>query len=82
MPVTAMPQCDRTHPAISGGQKGFISFVVKPTFDALCDFSASLLRSMGNDSLGLNSTIENISSNLAFWKEVYFNYHFITRLAM
>lgn len=29
MAVTAMPACDRAKPSVSGGQKGFIGFVVK-----------------------------------------------------
>lgn len=70
--VTAMPQCDRNTPALSGGQKGFISFVVKPTFDALVAFSNAVLNSEGSSSEGLKSTIVNIVDNIGFWKQVQF----------
>ena len=72
VPVTAMPQCDRAKPAVASGQKGFIGFVVKPTFDALADFAAATLRKTGglNGAQGLQSALENIAANLAFWKYV------------
>ena len=43
LPVTAMPQCDRRLPAVSPGQKGFISFVVRPVFAALVSYSEQVL---------------------------------------
>ena len=79
IPVTSMPQCDRHKPAVVGGQKGFIAFVVKPTFEALAGFSAAVLAApgvVGRSEVrsvaprGLQSTLDNIASNVAFWKEV------------
>jgi hypothetical protein len=68
--VTSMPQCDRQKPGVSGGQKGFISFMVKPTFDALVDYSNAVLQSQNSSSEGLRSTLRNLSDNLEFWKLV------------
>jgi len=68
--VTSMPQCDRQKPGVSGGQKGFISFMVKPTFDALVDYSNAVLQSQNSSSEGLRSTLRNLSENLEFWKQV------------
>lgn len=39
--VTSMPMCDRNKPAVAGGQKGFIAFVVRPNFANLADFTAA-----------------------------------------
>jgi hypothetical protein len=38
LPVTSMPQCDRSKPSVPAGQKGFIAFVVRPIFSALAEF--------------------------------------------
>ena len=57
MPVSAMPQCDRTKPALVAGQLGFISFVVKPIFTCLVDYFPTL-----------QPTTDNIDSNISFWK--------------
>ena len=52
-----MPQCDRTKPALAGGQIGFIMFVVKPIFAGLVDYLPSL-----------QQTVDNLDSNTEFWK--------------
>jgi hypothetical protein len=59
MPVSAMPQCDRTKPQLAGGQIGFIMFVVKPIFAGLVDYFPSL-----------QATIDNLDSNTEFWKAI------------
>mmetsp|Transcript_20530 Transcript_20530/g.42079 ORF Transcript_20530/g.42079 Transcript_20530/m.42079 type:complete len:550 (-) Transcript_20530:94-1743(-) len=75
IPVTAMPQCDRSKPSVTGGQKGFISFVVTPIFEALAIFSFSVARTLGGDAEDavppvLQTALENIESNLEFWGQV------------
>ena len=51
LPVTAMPQCDRTKPGVPAGQKGFTAFVVRPTFAALAAYSDELLDARWRDQL-------------------------------
>jgi len=71
IPVTAMPQCDRGKACVPAGQKSFIQFIVKPTFDALSDFADAVIRAtkgMGN-AQGLRYATETVKSNLAFWDE-------------
>jgi hypothetical protein len=74
LPVTTMPCCDRSKPAVASGQKGFISFVVKPVFEPLCDFSKAVFESEylvgGDNRAGLSETIGNIGSNFEFWNTV------------
>ena len=74
LPVTTMPCCDRSKPAVVSGQKGFISFVVKPIFEPLCDFSKAVFESEylvgGDNRAGLSETIGNIGSNFEFWNTV------------
>jgi cAMP-specific phosphodiesterase 4 len=38
LPVTKMPNCDRTTPSLAQGQIGFLCFVVKPLMDAILVF--------------------------------------------
>jgi len=74
LPVTTMPCCDRSKPAVASGQKGFISFVVKPIFEPLCDFSKAVFKSEhlvgSSNRVGISETIGNINSNLEFWTTV------------
>jgi hypothetical protein len=75
IPVTAMPQCDRLKPAVLEGQKGFISFVVKPVFESLCGFSEAVFKSEhlssdNNKEEGLSEPIDHVHSNLQFWSTV------------
>jgi hypothetical protein len=72
LPITSMPQCDRSRPSVAGGQKGFMLFVVKPVFEALCGFSTSVQSSLPASSgvQGLESCLETLMSNVAFWKKV------------
>jgi len=66
LPVTSMPQCDRTQPAVPAGQKGFIAFVVRPIFSALAEFE----KSNGRENGSMHLALDNLDNNLAFWKKV------------
>ena len=75
MPVTSMPQCDRSTPSVPSGQKGFVSFVVKPVFESLSGFSAAVLTSKclsvgASEVEGLSDLMGHINSNLQFWNTV------------
>ena len=73
LPITSMPQCNRSKPSVAGGQKGFMMFVVKPVFEVLCDFAASVQSALPEGSShtrGLESCMKNLMSNLDFWKRV------------
>jgi hypothetical protein len=80
LPVTTMPNCDRNQPGLAQGQIGFLSFMVKPTYDAIMLFlndqpppkRRSSLGWGGKDSSSsrLDPVMANLDTNLAFWKNM------------
>mmetsp|Transcript_30735 Transcript_30735/g.61543 ORF Transcript_30735/g.61543 Transcript_30735/m.61543 type:complete len:604 (+) Transcript_30735:75-1886(+) len=81
MPMTAMPQCDRSKADIVADQLGFLGFVVKPAFDALRVFSEDRDRAAvaaGHLREGekgpLAGVFENLDCSMGLWR------HFETQL--
>ena len=79
LPITCVPQCDRSKPSVPAGQKGFIRFTVQPVFAALSDFSSAVLSALGPEQrsghssgapCGLNVPLNNVERHFDFWSRL------------